>query len=68
MRGRLSLNYQKKHVYVLVSLIEDTSNWEYMDELITIKYFPFMYNGVNNANPLFGYDIDKFVSGLTVPM
>ncbi len=37
-----------------------------MDKLITMKQFPFTYNGVSDANPPPSYDIDKFVSGQNV--
>ena len=37
-----------------------------MDQLITIKQFSYMYNGVSNVNPPLGYDDDKFVSSQTV--
>lgn len=68
MEGSLSLNCQKKHVYAVLLLIKDASDREYMNQLITMKQFLFMYNSMGNANPLSGQDIDKFVAGQTVPL
>ena len=63
---RLSLSYPKKYIYMLLLLIEDANNREHMNWLITIKRFPFMYNGMSDANPPPGHDIDKFVPNQTV--
>lgn len=41
--------------------IKDTSNQEHIDQLIAIKQFLFMYNGMNDANLLPGHNINKFV-------
>ncbi len=37
-----------------------------MDQLITMKRFPFTYNGMSDANPPPSYDIDKFMPGQTI--
>ncbi len=66
MEKKLSLSCQKRHVYALLSLIENTSDREYMDQLITMKRFSFTYNGVSDANPPPDYDIDKFVPTRTI--
>lgn len=51
---------------MLLLLIENASDLEYMDQLITIKRFSLLYNGVSDINPTPGHDINKFVPGQTI--
>lgn len=53
---------------MLLSLIEDTNNQEYIDQLVMLKRFPFTYNSMSDANQPSGYSIEKFVPGQTIAM
>lgn len=68
MEKMLTVSSKKKYVDVLLLLIEDVSNREYIEEFTHLGRFLFTYNGLTNTNPNLSHAFDVFVSGQIVTM
>lgn len=66
MEQKLNISSRKQYVDDLLSLIEDTGDREYLEELTQLGRFPFTYNGITDTDPNPGHAVDEFVPGRTV--
>lgn len=59
----LRLRCGKSHVKDLIKVMDNEDEREWMESLCDREIFPFIYNGIANANPNPGYDLDEFRTG-----
>lgn len=59
---------KKQHVYVLLSLIDDDRDREYLQELSNSNKFPFTYKGLVDTEPNPGHGVDNFIPSQTIAM